>query len=94
MYGFKKVMLINKKYRLLRKKAKLKIKREKVSFTERDLINIKIDNIDEQLRNIIFDLQYLQNEKPANAMKVNNNNLNVGAKNDSGLHVDFPLIKN
>lgn len=94
MYGLKKILLINKKHRLLRKKADLKIKRENASFFERDLIKIKIDNIDEQITAINEDLQYLQNEKPANAMKVNNNNLNVGAKNESGLHVDFPLIKN
>lgn len=94
MYGLKKLMLINRKLHLVRKIGRLTIRYEKHWYRNSSLYRRQIESMEDEIEAIDEILEYLQKEKPANAMKVSNNNLNVGAKNESGLHVDFPVIKN
>lgn len=96
MYGFKKLLLINRKLRLTRKIGRLAIKYEKLSSMpysrlKREILEQKMDNFDDEIDAIDEVLEYLQKEKPDKKTKISNNSFNVGAKNNSGLSVLPPL---
>lgn len=91
MYHFKKLALISRKQKLLKIKGKFIIKQQQ-ELSSWSYYNAKIKAIDIEIEGINEILEYLQNEKPVNTNKINNTSVNVGAKNESGTHIELPSI--